>query len=100
MSQAYKCDKCKNACSRTSDLTRHQHNKISCVELTTKTTSDNKPKFIIMFKGCFDIVRDNAGLTGGKALRNLSSILIFKLIEPHSGNEIDIDNDNYTFCSY
>jgi hypothetical protein len=39
-------------------------------------------------------LRDNEGLTGDKALRNMSYFLILKLIEPRLGKEIDIDNSN------
>ena len=38
---------------------------------------------------------DNEGLTGDKALRNLSYLLILKLIESHLDSEIDIDNYTY-----
>jgi type I restriction-modification system DNA methylase subunit/restriction endonuclease S subunit len=44
-----------------------------------------------------NILRDNEGLTGEKALRTLSYLLILKLLEPHFGGEIDIDNYNYDF---
>ena len=50
-----------------------------------------------MFKTCLNILRDNEGLTGEKALRNMSYLLILKLIESHLGNEIDIDNFEYDF---
>jgi type I restriction enzyme S subunit len=61
---------------------------------------DNKQTLINTFKNCLNIMRDNEGLTGEKALRNLSYLLILKLIEPHFGREIDIDNYNYDFESY
>ena len=61
---------------------------------------DNKQTLINTFKNCLNIMRDNEGLTGEKALRNLSYLLILKLIEPHFGREIDIDNYNYDFKSY
>ncbi len=47
---------------------------------------DNKTIIINVFKYCLNILRDNEGLTGEKALRNLSYLLILKLIEPHFGN--------------
>jgi type I restriction-modification system DNA methylase subunit len=34
------------------------------------------------FKRCLDILRDNEALTGDKALRNLSYLLILKMLEP------------------
>jgi type I restriction enzyme M protein len=53
---------------------------------------DDKEILITFFKQCLDILRDNEGLTGEKALRNLSYLLILKLIEPLFGKEIDINN--------
>jgi type I restriction-modification system DNA methylase subunit/restriction endonuclease S subunit len=42
-------------------------------------------------------LRDNEGLTGEKALRTLSYLLILKLLEPHFGGEINIDDYEYDF---
>jgi type I restriction-modification system DNA methylase subunit/restriction endonuclease S subunit len=64
-----------------------QHNKIAEIKTT----------LINVFKNCLNILRDNEGLTGDKALRNMSYLLILKLIEPHIGNKIDIDNYEYDF---
>jgi type I restriction enzyme S subunit len=50
---------------------------------------------INIFKGCLDILRDNEGLTGDKALRTLSQFLILKLIEPRLDTEIKIKEYNY-----
>jgi len=61
---------------------------------------DNKNKLINVFKNCLNILRDNEGLTGEKALRNMSYLLILKLLEPHFGGEIDIDTYEYDFSSY
>ena len=61
------------------------------VELYDIQQSSTKTKLINIFKNCLNILRDNEGLTGEKALRNLSYLFILKLIEPHLGNEIDID---------
>ena len=58
---------------------------------------DNKNSLISAFKSCLNILRDNEGLTGEKALRNLSYLLILKLIEPHFEEEINIDDYNYDF---
>ena len=52
------------------------------------------------FKSCLNILRDNEGLTGEKALRNLSYLLILKLIEPRLENEINIDNYDYDFSYF
>ena len=54
-----------------------------------------KTQLISVFKSCLDILRDSEGITGEKALRNMSYLLILKLIEPRLGNEIDIDNYPY-----
>ena len=48
------------------------------------------------FDQCLDILRVE-GLTGDKALRNMSFLLILKLIEPRFGKEIDIDTYAYNF---
>ena len=48
------------------------------------------------FDQCLDILRVE-GLTGDKALRNMSFLLILKLIEPRFGKEIDIDTYVYNF---
>jgi type I restriction enzyme M protein len=64
-----------------------QNNKIAEIKTT----------LINVFKNCLNILRDNEGLTGDKALRNMSYLLILKLIEPHIGNKIDIDNYEYDF---
>ena len=50
---------------------------------------------INIFKGCLDILRDNEGLTGDKALRTLSQFLILKLIEPRLDTEINIKEYDY-----
>ena len=63
----------------------------------SKTNTDNKSTLINVFKSCLNILRDGEGLTGEKALRNMSYLLILKLIESHFGNKIDIDNYNYNF---
>jgi len=47
-------------------------------------------------KSCLNILRVE-GLTGEKALRNMSYLLILKLLEPHFGREINIDEYEYDF---
>jgi len=58
---------------------------------------DNKTTLISVFKSSLNIMRDNEGLTGEKALRTLSYLLILKLLEPHFGSEINIDDYEYDF---
>jgi type I restriction enzyme M protein len=57
--------------------------------------TDTKRILTNIFDKCLNALRDNEGLTGDKALRNMSYLLILKLIEPHMGNKIDIDKYDY-----
>ena len=114
MSKQYSCDLCKKVFNQKIDFTRHQNKKAPCITLTemqqisqTKEIKmDNKNTLINVFKSCLNILRDNEGLTGEKALRNMSYLLILKLLEPHfcgdidNYNYIDIDNYEYDFASY
>jgi type I restriction enzyme M protein len=108
MPKQYSCDLCKKVFKQKNDFTRHQNKKSPCITLTemqkickTKEVKmDNKVELISVFKSCLNILRDNEGLTGEKALRNVSYLLILKLLEPHFGNEIDIDSYPYDFESY
>lgn len=107
MSKQYICDLCKKSFNQKIDFTRHQNKKTLCISLTemekiTQTKEikiDNKSNLTSVFKNCLDILRGGGeGLTGEKALRNMSYLLILKLLEPHLGNEIDIDSYDYDFC--
>ena len=105
MSKQYTCELCKKVFNQKIDFTRHQNKKAPCITLTemqqisqTKEVKmDNKTKLISVFKNCLNILRDNEGLTGEKALRTLSYLLILKLLEPHFGGEINIDDCEYDF---
>jgi type I restriction enzyme M protein len=106
MSKQYSCNLCKKVFNQKIDFTRHQNKKAPCITLTemqqisqTKEVKmDNKNILISVFKNCLNILRDNEGLTGEKALRTLSYLLILKLLEPHFGGEINIDDyDEYDF---
>ncbi len=105
MSKQYSCDLCKKCFNQKIDFTRHQNKKAPCITLTemqqisqTKEVKMGlKDKLTQLFKNCLNIMRDNEGLTGEKALRNLSYLLILKLLEPRVGDEIDIDNYEYDF---
>lgn len=105
MSKQYSCDLCKKVFNQKIDFTRHQNKKAPCITLTemqqiTQTKEvkmDNKTTLISVFKSCLNILRDNEGLTGEKALRTLSYLLILKLLEPHFGGEINIDDYEYDF---
>ena len=105
MSKQYSCDLCKKVFNQKIDFTRHQNKKTSCITLikmqqivqTNEIKMDNKTSLISVFKSCLNVLRDNEGLTGEKALRNLSYLLILKLLEPHFEGEIDIDGYEYDF---
>ena len=60
--------------------------------MTKEEKIANKTTLISVFKNCLNILRDNEGLTGEKALRTLSYLLILKLLEPQFDNGIEIDN--------
>lgn len=62
--------------------------------------SNNETELKKIFDNCLNILRDNEGLTGEKALINMSYFLILKLIEPRLDNEIDIDNYEYDFDDF
>ena len=108
MSKQYSCDLCKMVFNQKIDFTRHQNKKTPCISLNeiqkiqkiNEVKTDSKSTLINIFKSSLNILRDNEGLTGEKALRNMSYFLILKLIEPHIGNELDIDNYNYDFSEY
>jgi hypothetical protein len=101
----YSCDLCKKVFNQKIDFTRHQNKKAPCITLTEiqqinqikEVKTDNKTTLINVFKNCLNILRDNEGLTGEKALRTLSYLLILKLLEPHFGKEINIDEYQYDF---
>ena len=101
----YTCEFCKKVFNQKIDFTRHQNKKASCISIdkmqeftqSKEVKNDNKTTLISVFKSCLNILRDNEGLTGEKALRTLSYLLILKLLEPHFGGEIDIDDYEYDF---
>jgi type I restriction-modification system DNA methylase subunit len=108
MSKQYTCEYCKKVFNQKIDFTRHQNKKAPCITFTEmqqisqikEVKTDNKTTLISVFKCCLNILRDNEGLTGEKALRNLSYLLILKLLEPHFGCEINIDDYGYDFSQY
>ena len=105
MPKQYSCELCKKTFNQKCDYDKHINKKAPCITLKEmqdinqikEVKMDNKSSLINIFKNCLDILRDNEGLTGDKALRNMSYFLILKLIEPHLGKEIDIDNYGYDF---
>jgi type I restriction-modification system DNA methylase subunit/restriction endonuclease S subunit len=105
MPKQYSCELCKKTFNQKCDYDKHINKKAPCITLKEmqdinqikEVKMDNKHVLITIFNNCLDILRDNEGLTGDKALRNMSYLLILKLIEPHLGKEIDIDNYGYDF---
>jgi type I restriction-modification system DNA methylase subunit len=61
--------------------------------------NSNKAALTNGFKRCLDILRQE-GLTGEKALTNLTLLLILKLLEPKLEGVIGIDNYKYDFESH
>jgi type I restriction enzyme S subunit len=106
MSKQYTCELCKKVFQQKIDFTRHQSKKTACVSLDEiqqiamkkKEKMGARAELNNAFKRCLDILRDNEGLTGEKALRNMSSLLILKLLEPHFrvGGAIDIANYDFS----
>jgi type I restriction-modification system DNA methylase subunit/restriction endonuclease S subunit len=101
----YSCDLCKKVFTQKIDFTRHQKKKSPCITLTEiqelnqkkEVKTDTKTTLVNVFKNFLNILRDSEGLTGEKALRNMSYLLILKLLEPRFGNEINIDEYKYDF---
>ena len=106
--KSYTCELCKKIFTQKIDYTRHKDKKAPCISLeemeqlakAKEVTNDTKTQLINVLNSCLNVLRDNEGLTGEKALRNLSYLLILKLLEPHFGKEINIDDYEYDFASY
>jgi type I restriction-modification system DNA methylase subunit len=104
MTKQYSCDLCKKVFNQKNDFTRHKNKKTPCISLTEieqiikikEVNSDDKTVLTNTFKYCLNILRVE-GLTGDKGLRNMSFLLILKLLESQFENEIDIDNYKYDF---
>jgi type I restriction enzyme M protein len=101
----YTCELCQKEFNQKGDLTKHKKKKTPCItmeQIQTMTQvqeviKDRKSELKSVFKSCLNILRDNEGLTGEKALRNMSYLLILKLLEPRIGVEIDMENYKYDF---
>ncbi len=111
MSKQYTCELCNKSFNQKVDYTRHKNKKAPCISIeqiqqiteVKEVKMESKNTLINVLKNCLNIMRDNEGLTGEKALRNLSYLLILKLLEPRFGNEenqINIDNYEYNFDEY
>ena len=108
MSSQYICELCSKEFKQKIDYTRHKNKKNACVtadklqkvveqKVEEKINHDTTVKNMsTLFSACMNILRDNESLTGDKALRNLSYLLVLKLIEPMIGNEIDLESFDYS----
>ena len=102
------CELCKKSFKQKCDYDKHKNAKrpcislVKCEELLSKKDekSNSKNELTKAFNSCLDILRDNEGLTGEKALRNLSYLLILKLLESHFDGIIDIDNYPYDYSCF
>jgi restriction endonuclease S subunit/type I restriction-modification system DNA methylase subunit len=116
MSIQYICELCSKEFKQKIDYTRHKDKKNACVTadklkqvITQKIEKELERKneqkinhdstvktMSTLFSSCMNILRDNESLTGDKALRNLSYLLVLKLIEPMIGSEIDLESFDYS----
>lgn len=105
MSSQYSCELCKKVFKQKGDLTKHKKRKSPCIskEEIVKLSKaedvklDTKSKMVHNLKSYLDILRDNEGITGQKALINISYLMVLKLIEPQLDKEIDIDSYDFDF---
>ena len=102
--KSYSCELCKKVFTQKCDYTRHKIKKAPCISLeemeqiakAKQASIDSKSLLISTFKSCLNILRDGGeGITGEKAFKNLSYLLVLKIIEPYIGNEINIDDYEY-----
>lgn len=90
--QEHKCVKCGEIFTKKLDLNKHVKFPCYNVDINDRTTLSN------IFKKCMNIVR-NEGITGENALKNISHLLVYRLLEQHINNKIiDIENHDYNIC--
>ena len=95
----YKCRLCNKIFKQKTDLKRHGEKKQSCIStkdiINLVSNTDDILKLKTIFSYCLNVLRDNEGLTGDKALRNMTYLLTLKMLEKQFDNEIDICNEDY-----
>jgi type I restriction enzyme S subunit len=105
MPKQYICELCKKNFNQKCDYDKHINKKAPCISLNEmqmikkneEENTNTKSILTKIFNKCLNTLRDNEGLTGDKALRNMSYLLILKLIEEHLDNKINIDKYEYDF---
>lgn len=110
----YECNLCGKVFKQKIDLDRHSEKKNACIpsdkvkdiqaenkqlkkKINEKQKRDAmKSNLTTMFKTCLNLLRDQEGLTGDKALRTIGNLLILRLSEEQiKKGIIDIDNIDY-----
>jgi type I restriction enzyme M protein len=103
--KTYNCGFCQKEFKQKNDYLRHRNRKTPCIRMDNlrdiamrkQQNNSNMSTLKAFYSKCFNILRDNEHLTGDKALRNLSYLLILKLLEPKL-NEINFRcYDDYNF---
>ena len=99
MSKQYICEHCNKEFIQKVDYTKHVNKKTACITLDkikeNKNIDNEQQELKKIFDKILNILRDSEGLTGEKALRNLSYLLILRLIEPHIGKTINFNDYEY-----
>ena len=101
----YNCELCGKEFTQKGDFPKHKSKKTPCITMEQikeihnkiEVITDKKEQFKTLFKSILNILRDNEGITGEKALRNMAYLLVLKMIEPRIGIELDMDSYNYDF---
>ena len=101
----YNCELCGKEFTQKGDFTKHKSKKTPCITMEqikeihnkVEVITDKKEQFKTLFKSILNILRDNEGITGEKALRNMAYLLVLKMIEPRIGVELDMDTYKYDF---
>ena len=101
----YNCELCGKEFTQKGDFTKHKSKKTPCITMEqikeihnkVEVITDKREMFKTKFKSILNILRDNEGITGEKALRNMAYLLVLKMIEPRIGVELDMDTYKYDF---